>query len=528
MKIVIADALPQSAADILTTKGWTVDARAGRPAEQLIKDLKDADGLIVRSATEVTAELIDAAPNLRIVARAGTGVDNVDLDTASRRGILVVNAPGANSISVAEHVYALMLSLSRSVTLADTSMKAGRWEKKVLQGEELRGKTLGLVGLGRIGREVARRARAFEMTVVSHDPFIGAQVANDLGVELLSLDDLCTRSDFVSLHVPSTPETDGLVGREWLAKCKVGVRIINTARGNLIDESALVEAIESGHVAGAALDVFEAEPPIDSMLVRRPEVVATPHIAASTKEAQELVGVEIASCVRDFLASGIVRNAVNFPAVSPEEVRRLQPYLALSDRLGSLLAQLTPERIEGLGVRYYGELVDSNHDMLVGAVLVGLFRQVLSSTVTLVNARSVAQQRGIEVVESQSTRPRNFTSLISVKIQTNAGERWAEGAVFAPDEPRLVLLDGVAVEATLDGTLIVIKNTDQPGVIGDVGTVLGRRGINIATFALGRGDVGAVGVVNVESDDSDDVLGKDVLADLQRIPAVQCANAVRL
>ena len=528
MKIVIADALPQSAADVLVNEGWTVDARTGRPLDELLGDVAEADGLIVRSATTVTAELIDAAPKLRVIARAGTGVDNVDLDAASARGILVVNAPGANSISVAEHACALMLSLSRSVALADASMKAGHWDKKSLQGAELRGKTLGLVGLGRIGREVARRARAFEMTVVCHDPFIGEQIAQDIGVELLSIDDLCTRADFISLHIPSTADTAGLVGREWLAKCKPGVRIINTARGDLIDEAALAEAIESGHVAGAGLDVFEAEPPTNTALVDLPEVVATPHIAASTREAQELVGVETASCVRDFLASGVVRNAVNFPSVSPEEFRRLQPYLALSERLGSLLAQLTPERVEGLGVRYYGELADSNHDMLVGAVLVGLFRKVLSSGVTLVNARSVASQRGIEVVESQSTRPRNFTSLISVKLHTSAGERWAEGAVFAPDEPRLVLLDGVAVEATLEGTVIVIKNTDQPGVIGDVGTVLGRRGINIAAFALGRGEAGAIGVVHVESGDTDDALSTDVLAELQRIPAVQDAQAVHL
>ena len=528
MKIVIADVLPTSATDVLVNEGWTVDARTGRPLDELIGDVTDADGLIVRSATKVTAELIAAASKLRIIARAGTGVDNVDLHAASARGILVVNAPGANSVSVAEHTCALMLALSRSVALADASMKAGRWNKKSLQGTELRGKTLGLVGLGRIGREVARRARVFEMTVVCHDPFIGEQVAQDIGVELIPLNELCARSDFVSLHLPSTADTVGFVGRQWLAQCKPGVRIINTARGDLIDEEALEEAIGSGQVAGAGLDVFGTEPPTNRALIDRPEVVATPHIAAATREAQELVGVETASCVRDFLASGVVRNAVNFPSISPEEFHRLQPYLALSERLGSLLAQLTPERIDTLGIRYYGELADSNHDMLVGAVLVGLFRNVLSSSVTLVNARTTASQRGLEIIESQSTRPRNFTSLISVKVHTSTGERWAEGAVFAPDEPRLVLLDGVAVEATLEGTVLVIKNTDQPGVIGDVGTVLGRRGINIASFALGRSDTGAVGVVHVEASDADDALGGDILEELQRIPAVDHVQAVHL
>ena len=527
MKIIIADSLPDSAAALLREQGWTVDARSGRPLEELLADIADADGLIVRSATKVTKQLIDAAPKLRIVGRAGTGVDNVDIGAADERGILVVNAPGANSISVAEHACALMLTLSRSIALADAQMKQGRWEKKSLQGAELRGKTLGIIGLGRIGREVARRAQAFEMTIIAHDPFISAQLAEDVNVELLSLDDLCSRADFITLHIPSTVETTQLLDRERLSRCKKGVRIINTARGDLIDEIALAEAIASHHVAGAALDVFQVEPP-DTTLTGLPQVVATPHIAASTREAQELVGTETASCVRDFLQSGVVRNAVNFPAVPPEESRRLQPYIALAERLGSLLGQLTGDRIEGVGVRYYGELSAKTHDMLIGAVLVGLFRQVLSSTVTLVNARSIAKQRGIEVIESQSSRARDFTSLISVKLYTDGGERWAEGAVFAPDEPRLVLLDGVAIESTLDGTLIVIENNDQPGVIGEVGTILGRHGVNIATFALGRSATGAVGVVNVESGGDDGGLRDDVLEELQQIPAVLRARLVRV
>ena len=527
MKIIISDPLPESAAELLRAEGWTVDARSGRPLEELLTDVADADGLIVRSATKVNRQLIEAAPRLRIVGRAGTGVDNVDLGAADERGILVVNAPGANSISVAEHALALMLALSRSVAVADAQMKQGRWEKKSFQGAELRGKTLGIVGLGRIGREVARRAQAFEMTIIAHDPFISAQLAHDLDVELLSLDDLCSRADFITLHIPSTAGTTQLLDRERLSRCKPGVRIVNTARGDLIDEAALADAIASNHVAGAALDVFQVEPP-GTTLAGLPQVVATPHIAASTKEAQELVGVETAGCVRDFLRSGVVRNAVNFPALPPEESRRLQPYIALAERLGSLLGQLTEDRIEGVGVRYYGELSGKTHDMLVGAVLVGLFRQMLSSTVTLVNARSIAKQRGLEVIESQSSRPRDFTSLISVKFYTDGGERWAEGAVFAPSEPRLVLLDGVAIEATLDGPLIVIQNNDQPGVIGEVGTILGRHGVNIATFALGRSTTGAVGVVNVEEDENGDGLRDDVVEEIRQIPAVLRARLVRV
>lgn len=528
MKIVISDSLPDSAAALLRAEGWTVDARAGRPLEDLLGDIADAHGLIVRSATKVTAQLIEAAPSLRVVGRAGTGVDNVDLDAASQRGILVVNAPGANSISVAEHACALMLSLSRFVTLADSQMKQGRWEKKSLQGAELRGKTLGIIGLGRIGREVARRARAFEMTVVAHDPFISAQLADDFSVDLLSLDDLCACADFITLHVPSTKGTVRLFDRDQLARCNPGVRIINTARGDLIDEAALSEAIASGHVAGAGLDVFALEPPDTATLTGLPQVVATPHIAASTREAQELVGVETATCVRDYLRSGVVRNAVNFPAVSPDEFRRLQPYISLAERLGSFLAQLTDERIEGVGVRYYGELSGKTHDMLVGAVLVGVFRQSLSSTVTLVNARSLAEQRGIEVIESQSNRGRDFTSLISLKFYTSAGERWAEGAVFTPGEPRLVLLNGVTIEAALEGTLVVIENSDQPGVIGEVGTILGQHQVNIATFALGRGGAGALGVVNIESGGPDGGLDAAMLDELQQVSAIHRARLVQL
>ena len=527
MKIIIADSLPDSAAALLREQGWTVDSRAGRPFPELLDDMADADGLIVRSATKVTKELMTAAPQLRIIARAGTGVDNVDLSAADENGILVVNAPGANSISVAEHACALLLALSRHIARADNQMKRGLWEKKSLQGAELRGKTLGILGLGRIGCEVARRAAAFEMTVVAYDPFISTQHAGDLAVELLSLDELRTRSDYITLHIPSTAATVQLIDRAWLTQCKPGVRIVDTARGDLIDETALLEGLTSNQVAGAALDVFQVEPPINEELTGHPNVVATPHIAASTKEAQELVGVETATCVRDFLKSGLVRNAVNFPTVSPEESKQLQPYMVLAERLGSLLGQLTDDRVEGVGVRYYGELSEKKHDMLVGAVLVGLFKQVLSSTVTLVNARSIADQRGVEVVESQSSRSRDFTSLISVKLYTNAGERWAEGAVFAPNEPRLVLLDGVPIESPLHGTLIIVKNSDQPGVIGEVGTVLGKHDVNIATFALGRGPSGAVGVVNVESNDESGELKDQVLEELRHIPAVSDTRTVR-
>src|SRR5436190_4471255 len=390
LKIVVADDLPPSALDVLRAEGWTVDARTGRAPEQLVTDLADADAIVVRSATKITAPLINAAPKLRAIARAGTGVDNVDVPAASARGVVVMNAPGANSISVAELAVGLMLSLARHVPAADSAMKQGKWEKKKFLGEEVREKTLGLAGLGRIGQEVARRAAAFDMRIIAHDPFISEDQAADLGVSLVSLDDLFARSDYLSLHMPSTPTTKNIVNADRLAKAKKGIRIINTARGDLIDEAALADAIESGQVGGAALDVFQKEPTVDHRLQMLPQVVATPHIAASTREGQELVGVETTAALRDFLRDGIIRNAVNFPSVSSEEFIRLKPFLELGERLGHFVAQMNEGRVKALGIRYYGELVEARTDLIANAVLVGLLRpSETSGATTLVNARTV-------------------------------------------------------------------------------------------------------------------------------------------
>lgn len=526
MKIVIADDLPRSAVTLLTAiDGWTVDATPGRPLPDLLAAVADADALIVRSATKVTRDVIEAAPRLRVIARAGTGVDNVDLDAASARGIVVMNAPGANSISVAELAIGQMLALARHLPAADAAMKSQKWEKKKFAGIELRGKTLGLIGLGRIGQEVAVRARAFEMAIVAHDPFISAELAEQLGARLASLDEVCAEADFLSLHLPVTPQTRHLLNAERLARCRKGIRIINTARGELIDEAALAEALKSGHVAGAALDVFQKEPPTDWTLAQLPSVIASPHIAASTAEAQELVGVETAAAVRDYLRDGIIRNAVNLPSLSPEDFNRLRPWLEVAERLGSLVAQMGQARMTAIGVRYYGELAEGRIDVLTRSVLVGVFTRIVSGGVTPVNAKDIAADRGIEVIESRSSRVRDYTSLLSVKLHTSAGERWVEGTVFEHGGGRLVLLDGVPVDAPLSGTQIVIKNNDQPGVIGAVGTVLGRHQINIANFALGRSPEGAVGIVSV--DEADRVTG-DVLNELRAIPAVRSAEVVHL
>jgi D-3-phosphoglycerate dehydrogenase len=530
MKIVVADDLPESALALLRSEaGWQVDARTGRSPAELGAALADADALLVRSATRVTADLLAASPRLRIVARAGTGVDNVDVAAASGRGILVVNAPGANSISVAEHACALMLALARAVPAADRAMKNAKWEKKRFLGTELRGKTLGIAGLGRIGQEVAQRARAFGMRVVAHDPFIAREIADGIGVELLSLDEVLAAADFLTLHLPSTPETRHLLNDDRLARVKPGIRIVNTARGDLIDETALGRALRSGVVAAAALDVFETEPPSDWALAQMPQVIATPHIAASTEEAQELVGLDTAAAVRDFLRHGAVRNAVNFPSVYPDELQRLQPWIRLADHLAAVVTQMGAARIEAIGVRYYGALADSRAaDVLAASAAAGVLRPILSGGVSIVNARAAARERGIEIIESRSTRARHFTSMVSIKLHTSAGERWAEGTVFEPNSPRLVSVRGVNVEAPLAGSMLIICNDDQPGVIGDVGTILGRHGVNIANFALGRNDSGAIGVVNVDEEASQPGALETAADAIRRAPAVREAWLVRL
>ena len=461
--------------------------------------------LIVRSATQVDAKLIAAAPRLRVIARAGTGVDNVDVTAATDRGIVVMNAPGANSISVAEHAWALMLALSRSIGAADAAMKRGVWDKKRLTGAEMRGKTLGVVGLGRIGQEVTNRARAFGMDVVAHDPFISEQVAATMGAELVTLDELCARSDYITLHIPATPETRNLFDAARLAACKPGLRIINTARGELIDEAALADAIKRGHVAGAGLDVFAVEPPPDQSLTGLPQVIATPHIAASTVEAQELVGIETAMAVRDYLRDGAIRNAVNFPALPAEDQIRLRPYMTLADRLGALLVQICVRA----GPTASASATTAPRSTPARTCWPARWSPACSGrsspgAVTVINARAVAAQRGIEIIESRSSRPRDFANLLSVKIHTSDGERWVEGTVFEPGSARLTAVDGVEIEVPLEGTLILIKNDDQPGVIGEVGTILGKSGVNIANFALGRGKGGAVGAVNIDVPATDD------------------------
>ena len=525
MKIVVADSLPERALEILAAEpSWsTVDV--SRQKARLTQEIRDARALLVRSATQVTPELLAAARQLLVIGRAGVGVDNIDLDAATRKGILVLNTPGGNAVSVAEHTLALLLALAHHITQADSSMKQGRWEKSKFTGVELRGKTLGLAGLGAIGSEVARLAQAHQMTVIAFDPYVRGAFAAEHGIRLVPFDELMRASDFVSLHCSLTPETTHLINAKTLALARRGVRIVNCARGELVDEGALAAALESGRVAAAALDVFEHEPPKDSPLVRHPNVISTPHIAGSTEEAQEAVGTRIAEQVRDFLLHGVVRNAVNLPAVSPEDLKKLEPYLQLGERLGSFLAQAAEQPIEEVRISYDGGLAGVNTHLVKNAVLKGLFSRVLAEPVNLVNAAYVAESRGLEVIELRSARRAAVANSLHISAHAAAETLAVLGMTGLKNMPYLLSVNDIEMEAPLKGVLLLMRNQDVPGVIGRVGTVLGEHGINIANFALGRSADSneALGLVNV-----DQIVPEEVLLALRRIPAMRRAQVVEI
>ncbi len=526
MKILIADNISEKAAKILQAENsWQVVNLPKEKNRSLIEEIRDAEALVVRSATKVTAELLERAPKLRAVGRAGVGVDNVDMDAATRHGIVVMNTPGGNAASVAEQTLGFMVCLARHIPQADASVKVGKWEKKKLTGSELRGKTLGLIGFGRVGSEVARLARAFEMQVIAYDPYVGSRLATEQGMKLVSLTDVLAESDYLSLHCSLTPETNHLLNAERLALTRRGIRIINCARGELIDEKALLAAIESGQVAGAALDVFEVEPPKDSALVRHPSVIATPHIAGSTEEAQEIVGIAIAEQVRDFLKYGTPRNAVNLPAITAEEFQKLQPYLELGEKLGSFLAQVAGERIEEVRISYDGGLAKVNTHLVRNAVLKGILNQVVSEEANLVNAGTLAQERGIEVVELRSARRATFSNSLGIAVKLESGTASVLGMVGPRGTLRILGITDVDIEAPLKGTMLFIRNQDVPGVIGRVGTLLGEHQVNIANFALGRDRQAgeAIGLVNVDTP-----VPSSALDQLRAVPAIRTAKLITL
>ena len=530
MKIIVAEKIAPAALALLQEDNkWQVvapDAINGN----LAAHLESADALIVRSAVFVDGKTLDAAKKLRVIGRAGVGVDNIDVEAATKRGIAVMNTPGANAVAVAEHTFAMMLALARHLTRADATTHAGKWEKKSLQGTELRGKTLGVVGLGRIGVEVAKRARAFGMKVSAHDPFVSTVLVRELGVTLVSLEEIYKDSDYLTLHVGLTPQTQGMIDPQTLARMKKGARIVNCARGELIDEQALASALKSGYIAGAALDVFMEEPPKSSPLLGLDNVLLTPHIAGSTFEAQEAVGVQIAMQVREYLKRGVIQNAVNVPSLTHEEYVEMQPYIALAERLGAFLANVTAGNVEAVSVRYSGRIAEWKTELLRNAAVKGILNQMLAEKANLVNAAAIAAERGVEVTEIKKPKASSggAGSVMSVLLKTNSEERLAKGAVLHGKSPRLLAVDDIDVEAPLERDLIYIRNQDVPGVIGKVGTILGKHHINIANFSLGRREKNgkpaeAIAVVHVDSKPTEAVLDE-----LRKIEAVKLVKAMRL
>ncbi len=521
-KVLISDKMDPKAAQIFRERGVQVDEITGKTPEELKAIIGEYDGLAIRSSTKVTKEILEAATNLKVVGRAGIGVDNVDIPSASAKGVVVMNTPFGNSITTAEHAIALMFALARDLPEADKSTQAGKWEKNRFMGVEVTGKTLGLIGAGNIGSIVADRALGLKMKVIAYDPFLTPERALEMGVEKMTLDDLLLRADFISLHTPLTDQTRNILSAENLAKTKKGVRIINCARGGLIDEAALKAGLDSGHIGGAALDVFVQEPAKESPLFGTPNFISTPHLGASTNEAQVNVAIQVAEQMADFLVSGGVTNALNMPSLSAEEAPRLKPYMALAERLGSLIGQLAHGALTSISIEVEGAAAELNQKPITGAVLAGLMR-VHSDTVNMVNAPFLARERGLDVREVRHDREGDYHTLVRVTVGTDAGDRSVAGTLFGNQAPRLVELFGIKVEADLAGNMLYIVNEDAPGFIGRLGTTLGEAGVNIGTFHLGRRSAGGEAVLLLSVDD---VVTAELIATVRALPGVKTAMAL--
>ncbi len=502
MRILVTDGLSPRGLEVLRKAGsFEVDVRQRVSADDLLASVSNYDALIVRSGTKVTAPVLRAARRLKVVGRAGVGVDNVDVEAATALGILVMNAPSGNILTTAEHTFSLLLALAKNVPQATAAMKGGRWEKRAFISVEVAGKTLGVIGLGRIGAEVARRAKGFAMQVIAYDPFIAEEAATALGVELVELTDLLRRSDFITIHTPLTPETHHFIDGNAINQMKAGARIINCARGGIVDETALYEALKTGKVAGAAMDVFEEEPSTSSPLLGLSNFICTPHLGAASEEAQENVSIEIARQIVDYLQRGIIRNAVNAPSMDPELYKVLQPYLTLSEKLGRLASQLAEGRMQEIRIDYQGEIANYDAAPLTAAVVKGALDHFMEDAVNYVNALALAKGRSIRVVESKVMQEADYTSLITVAVTSDRGTREVAGTLFSRREPRVVRIDEFRLEAIPEGYLLIFSNLDVPGVIGTIGTLLGRHKVNIAGMQLGRERPGgrAVSVVNVDT-----------------------------
>jgi D-3-phosphoglycerate dehydrogenase len=527
MKILVTDSLAPEGLEVFQkAAGFDVDVKLGLKPEDLKKICGEYDGWVIRSGTKITAELIEAAKNLKVIGRAGVGYENIDADAATKRGIVVMNTPGGNNVTTGEHTVALMMALARHIPQAVASLKGGKWDRNKFVGVELCNKTIGVIGLGNVGRIVAERAAGLRMKVIGFDPFIAAENIARMGVEPGSLDDIFTKADFITVHVPLTPDTQGLINQEAFAKMKKGVRIINCARGGIVDEQDLAAAIKAGKVAGAALDVYVDEPPAaDHPLLKLDQVITTPHLGASTDEAQLNVAIAVAEQMVDFLARGVVRYAVNVPSVSPELLAVLRPYLTLGEKLGSLHTQMGGSLPEEVQVEYRGDVTQYNVAPLTIAVLKGLLSPVMESAVNYVNAPMMAKERGIKIIESKGEEVGDFTSSITVKAKNGKENLEVEGAIFGAKHPRIVRVNSFYLEAVPEGYILVLQNKDVPGVVGAVGTILGNNGMNIAGMELGRSQKGgnAISFTHV-----DEAVTKQALDELRALPQIVSATLVKL
>lgn len=527
-RVLITDDLSPAGLKILqNTPGIEIDNRKFKTPEDVRAALHESDGIIIRSATRLTPEILKDQPRLKVIVRAGVGVDNIDLPAATREGIVVMNTPTGNTMSTAEHTVAMLMALSRNIAPACASVKAGKWDKKTYVGTQLAGKTIGVVGLGRIGLTVAHRCNAFEMKVLGFDPFLTEQRAREANIELYrDIDELITKVDYLTVHTPMTPETEGLINAARIAKMPKGVRLINCARGGIIDEQALADAIESGHVAGAALDVFVHEPPTDRRLVDLPQVLCTPHLGASTEEAQEMVAIEAAEIIGGFLTRNEVRYAVNMAPISATEMVDMQPYLDLGLRLGLLISQLSKSAgVQGVKLDFHGEAAGKKTKLITSAFTAGLLSPALADGVNIVNAEILAKERGIDIKEEHSLESADFSTLVSATVLTDQGKITAAGTVFGKQFLRLVRLDGFRMDAHLDGTLLLYRHIDRPGVIGYIGTVCGKRQVNIAHMALGRAHQGGESIAVLHLDNEPDAA---TLHEVAQNPAVTKVELVKL
>ena len=521
-KVLISDALSPAAVQIFKDRGVEVDFQPnlGKDKDKLAEIIGNYDGLAIRSATKVTPKILANAKNLKVIGRAGIGVDNVDIPAATAKGIIVMNTPFGNSITTAEHAISLMLALARQIPEADRSTQAGKWEKNKFMGVEITGKTLGVIGCGNIGSIVADRALGLKMKVIAFDPYLSPERAVDIGVEKVELDELLKRADFITLHTPLTDKTRNIIDANAINKTKKGVRIINCARGGLVDEQALRVALDSGHVAGAAFDVFVTEPATENVLFGHPNVICTPHLGASTTEAQENVALQVAEQMSDYLMTGAISNAINFPSISAEEAPKLKPFVDLAEKLGSFAGQLTETGLSKVQIAYEGAVAQMNTRALTSAALAGLLRPMLGD-VNVVSAPVIAKERGMVVEEVTREMAGDYESLITVTVTTEQQTRHVSGTVFADGRPRIVNIKGIRMDAEFGPSMIYITNLDKPGFIGKFSGTLGEAGINIATFHVGREAPGANAVALIEIDGE---LPEAVLAKVRALPQVQSAK----